>query len=50
MSLLRRQALILSGHWRESLRYRSSDAQVDELAEVCESVDWIVANAPELWR
>jgi len=47
---LRRRVLIVASHWRENLRYRSAVAETDELAEVYQSVDWLVTNADELWR
>jgi hypothetical protein len=47
---LRRRVLVVASHWRENLRYRATPALGEELAEVCQSVDWLVANAEELWR
>jgi len=46
---IERHVLIVSSHWRESLRYTSFTATNAELEEVLTSVGWLRANYDLLW-
>ena len=48
-SQLRMNVAVLVSHWRESLRYKYSEADSQELREVFDLVDWLLANRNVLW-
>jgi hypothetical protein len=48
--LLDRHVQTLATHWNESVRYRATQALPEEIAEVYESAEWILANRETLWR
>jgi hypothetical protein len=45
-----RRAATLDLHWRESLRYRSTQPSAGEIADTYESVEWIMNSRDELRR
>jgi hypothetical protein len=48
--VLDRHVQILATHWSESVRYRATQALPEEIAEVYECAEWILANRETLWR
>lgn len=49
-STLQGHAKVVALHWNERLRYKSVLALEDEVVDVIESIDWLVANYEALWR
>lgn len=48
-ALLIEKLFVLDRHWSEALRYRHSMATTDELHEVYQAVEWLLANKNTLW-
>ena len=46
--VLTQHVRVLASHWKETLRYCHSTAREDEVAEVFQSADWVLANRHQL--